>query len=178
MKNAILGAALVGAWLMSATAQAQTAQPIPAWDHQIQGTARWVVLTDFANAAVLDKETGLVWERTVNTADVTFFDGTMRCLNLAVGGRKGWRLPSIYELMTMIDPSVPSPGPTLPAGLPFKNVSARPLWFWSSTKDMFGNVPQLTYYMTTFDGSSALAFPSTSGMHAWCVRAPSTESQL
>jgi hypothetical protein len=177
MKNAILGVALVAAWLLSATAQAQTAQPIPAWDHQIQGAARFVVLTDFANAAVLDRETGLVWERTVNSADVTYSDGVFRCLNLAVGGRKGWRLPSIYELMTMIDPSVPSPGPMLPAGHPFRNVS-KPLWFWSSTKDTLGNVPALTYYTNTFDATAGLTFPATAGMHAWCVRAPSAESQL
>jgi len=39
-----------------------------------------------------------------------------------VGNRKGWRLPTIQELASLIDPTVPSPGPTLPVGHPFSNV--------------------------------------------------------
>jgi len=50
-----------------------------------------------------------------------------------VGGQKGWRLPSIVELMSLIDPAVAVPGPTLPPGHPFTNVLSS--GYWTATTD-------------------------------------------
>ena len=36
---------------------------VPAGDQTLPANKRFLVLSNFANAAVLDKETGLVWER-------------------------------------------------------------------------------------------------------------------
>ena len=165
-------ALLCASSLLMSPAHAQTAQPIPAWDHQIAGAARFVLLTDFGSAAVLDRETGLVWERSPTTATFTYNSATLQCLNLTTGGRKGWRLPSIFELSTLIDPTVASPGPTLPAGHPFRNVS-KPLWFWSSTRDSGTQYP---WGLNTMDGMVLMYFQGASGMHAWCVRAPSSDN--
>ncbi len=160
--------------LMTQAAHAQTAQPIPAWDHQIAGAARFVVLADFANTAVLDQETGLVWERAPSTVTVGYFAGVTQCLNNTTGGRKGWRVPSIFELSTLIDPTVAPPAPLLPAGHPFKNVS-KAAFFWSSTRD--SNVPQPFQWGTnTFDGTVAQYSLGTTGLRVWCVRAPSADS--
>ena len=37
-----------------------------------------------------------------------------------VGGRKGWRLPSIYELANLVDTT--QQNPSLPKGHPFTNI--------------------------------------------------------
>lgn len=116
----------------------------PSWDQKLPGSTRFVVLSDWNNEAVLDRETGLVWEK----APLRPFPGTPtlppdsglrdwdsaldRCTTMAVGGRMGWRLPSIHELQSLIDPSmITSPGPGLPAGHPFFGVQEG--YYWSAT---------------------------------------------
>ena len=53
------------------------------------------------------------------------------CTARTTGGRKGWRLPSIPELASLIDPSVAPPGPTLPPGHPFLTVQSA--FYWSAS---------------------------------------------
>ena len=59
---------LAGSALSASSAQAASGVgpyfPEPAWDRKLPAAVRFYVLTDWNNAAVLDKETGLVWERT------------------------------------------------------------------------------------------------------------------
>lgn len=70
---------------------------------------------------VLDKETGLVWQR-YPSGLVTFPNGWYQALfdayGLILGGRKGWRLPTIEELYTLMDPTKTTE-PYLPTGHPF-----------------------------------------------------------
>src|SRR6184192_2356689 len=56
------------------------------------------------NAAVRDNETGLVWERSPETTLNTWSVARFTCAKKAVGGRKGWRLPSFAELSSLMDP--------------------------------------------------------------------------
>jgi len=169
-------AAIVLATLtLAGSAQGQTGQPIPAWDHVIGGSSRFIVLPDFAYDAVLDQETGLVWELAPSMTQVTWLPtAAHQCLNRTTGGRKGWRVPSIFELATLIDPSVPPPAPVLPKEHPFKNVS-KPAWFWSSTRDSQLPAP-FQWGIQTLDGTILQYHPNTSGMRVWCVRAPSADS--
>ena len=46
----------------------------------------------------------------------------------------GWHLPTIEELSTLVDPTVPAPGSALPAGHPFTNIIASS--YWSTTTDV------------------------------------------
>src|SRR5271169_1120634 len=39
----------------------------PSWDQQLPASTRFVVLTNWGSQAVLDRETGLVWELTPST---------------------------------------------------------------------------------------------------------------
>src|SRR5437879_1723533 len=71
-------------------------------------------------AAVLDRETGLVWERSLSTNPFTRSSAQSHCNNLTVGNRKGWRLPAVQELVSLVDPSQSFLAP--PPGHPFKNV--------------------------------------------------------
>ena len=103
-----------------------TRQPhLKSWSNVIPNAARrFVVLADFDNQAVLDRETGLVWEKSPATTPAQLEDVTegQACANKTVGGRKGWRLPSFPELASLIDPNVARPGTTLPPGHPFIGV--------------------------------------------------------
>ena len=60
----------------------------------------------------MDRETGLVWERTTGQNDF-FRDAEYECMFRVTGGRKGWRLPSIHELASLF---VADPGVHLPDG--------------------------------------------------------------
>ncbi len=39
----------------------------PSWNQQLPASTRFIVLANWSNAAVLDRETGLVWERSPGT---------------------------------------------------------------------------------------------------------------
>ena len=41
---------------------------------------------------------------------------------MTVGGTKGWRLPSVAELASLVDPA--NSNPALPTGHPFSNVQS------------------------------------------------------
>jgi hypothetical protein len=77
--------------------QAEAAQP--EWSNKIGGAARFKLVLD--NAAVLDKETNLVWERSPDTSGGNWTDAQSFCSTRSVGGRKGWRLPTIQELASL-----------------------------------------------------------------------------
>jgi hypothetical protein len=88
---------------------------------------RFQVLKQFNDEAVLDRETGLVWERRPTTERLAWPTARLVCAQKGVGGRGGWRLPAFYELTSLVDPSVRST-PQLPVGHPFLDVQAVPYW--------------------------------------------------
>ncbi len=88
----------------------------------------------------------------------------IHCNTKAVGNRKGWRLPTIQELASLIDPSVP-PGPTLPPGHPFSNVQSAN--YWSATT--FATNTTLAWLVDFFFGGVFTASKSINFL-AWCVR--------
>jgi hypothetical protein len=81
-------------------------------------------------AAVLDKETRLVWAKDANLGGMRTWELAITyCQNLSIGGRKGWRLPSAAELASLVDPTTTNPA--LPGGHPFCCV--QPDNYWSAT---------------------------------------------
>jgi hypothetical protein len=136
----------------------------PAWDQKFPAATRFVVLTNWGSAAVLDKETGLVWEKVPQTTPDTWSNARFTCINKNVGGRKGWRLPSIPELASLIAPFV-TPGPTLPPGHPFTDVQLAD--YWSATTNV--ETPTLALDVN-FDSGVVDASTKTSSDQVWCVR--------
>ena len=137
----------------------------PSWDQTLPSATRFIILSNFASAAVLDRETGLVWERSPQTATSNWFSARFICLNKTVGNRKGWRLPSMAELASVIDPSVGSPGPTLPAGHPFTNVLLANYWTATTHPD----APSNAWQVVVLNGNVNVT-PKTDPNGVWCVR--------
>jgi hypothetical protein len=115
---------------------------------------------------VLDRETGLVWER-VPDGNTMSWDSAVRACQWAYhGGRLGWRLPTASELMTLGDTAEVSSG--LPSGHPF-TVGTNDA-FWTSTQDAASpSTRAIKYDFDIFLTSDEL---KGSGYRAWCVRAP------
>jgi hypothetical protein len=135
----------------------------PSWDQTLSAATRFVVLTNMNSEAVLDRETGLVWEKEPSTTAVTWFNASIHCLELTLGGRDGWRLPALPELKSLVDPT--QFNPALPAGRPF---TVQDSVYWSATTNA-GNPTNawLVFFRTggggNFDKSLDFAGP-------WCVR--------
>jgi Protein of unknown function (DUF1566) len=145
------------------------------WDKRIDNVQqRFRVLTKFNNEAVLDRETGLVWERSPSTQTLAWPNTRLFCAQKAVGGRGGWRLPAFNELASLVDPTITNPGvPRLPAGHPFQNV--QPASYWSAT--VFAEQPGFTMQVFFFfvSGSNAPIGVNDANIggapsHVWAVR--------
>ena len=135
------------------------------WDQVLPAAQRFVILPAFNSDAVLDKETGLVWEKSPATTAGNSSNARSTCANKAVGGRKGWRLPSMPELASLVDPSVASPGPTLPQGHPFLNI--QPSNYWSASAHVEN--PTLTWGVG-FGTGNVLGVSKAFDNRVWCVR--------
>jgi hypothetical protein len=60
------------------------------WNRKIiNAQERFRVLSEFNNEAVLDRETGLVWERTPNSQAVQWSNARLLCAQKVVGGLVG-----------------------------------------------------------------------------------------
>lgn len=160
---------LVGSGLGSAFDGEQAShtdlQDLPqSWDKKLPNASRFTVLTDFGGAAVRDNETGLVWEQSPETKTQNWSGARFQCTSRTIGGRKGWRLPSVHELGSLVDPSV-IPGPTLPVGHPFTNV--HPAHYWSASS--FAGKPSYAWNVGFIMGM--VHYVKTTDSHnVWCVR--------
>jgi hypothetical protein len=145
----------------------------PAWDQSLPVLTQFLVLTDWNNDAVLDKETGLVWERAPFIPTMTWSAARLFCANRATGTRKGWRLPFPFELQSLTTGTeYPSTPPTLPLGSPFLGV--QPAGYWSATT--FAVHPTGAWLIELF-GSNIIVDNKTATHHAWCVRSGMNEDQ-
>jgi len=140
------------------------------WDKRLLSSSRFTILSAFGGAAVRDDETGLVWEKTLETAELSWIDARAACVNKDVGNRKGWRLPSIPELASLVDPSI-SPGPMLPMGHPFTNVQSDV--YWSATTNIHN--PSSAWLLLLDSGKVNTGY-KTITFHVWCVRGAMTNA--
>lgn len=99
------------------------------WSRQFVSAARFHVLEDFDYEAALDRETHLVWEIQPFTSTTGWQGARNHCAAKEVGGRLGWRLPTIEELASLVDPD--ELAPALPAGHPF--LGSPDGLYWSAT---------------------------------------------
>jgi hypothetical protein len=141
---------------------------MPSWDQTLPASDRFIVLTSMNDEAVLDQETGLVWEQSPSTSTFNWETAQFHCNQLTTGGRLGWRLPTIQELASLVDPSVAPPGPTLPNGHPFSNVQQS--FYWSATTSAgFANYAWFVKFNSGLVNLD-IHFDKSFSFAVWCVR--------
>ena len=140
-----------------------TTQTQPSWDQTLPVAERFVLV--MGGAAVLDKNTGLVWEQSPQTTTHMWASARFQCIRRGVGGQMGWRLPSIPELTSLVVPGNPAGGPDLPAGHPFSNVQSN--LYWSATTS--ADDPPFAW-VVSFGSGDAVTFSKTGNFFVWCVR--------
>ncbi|MBI5675184.1 MAG: DUF1566 domain-containing protein [Nitrospirae bacterium] len=122
------------------------------------------------NGTVTDNNTGMMWQKcsvgqnndaTCSGTAVTYnwykasgtYNATYNpssqyvCGSLNLGGYSDWRLPSKKELITIVDYSIPYPGPTINATY-FSNTVAS--YYWSSTTNAY--YPYYAWNVNFYDG--------------------------
>ena len=132
----------------------------PSWDQTLACTTlancpRFLVLSNFNNEAVLDRESGLVWHRTPSALADSWSSIPSACLTKSIGGREGWKLPSVQELATLR---------ILPAGHPFQ-VQAQ--YYWTSTVSV---IDPGTVWVVAPSGGGTGRSPKIVPQLNWCVR--------
>ena len=131
---------------------------------------RFIVLSNFAGEAVLDRETGLVWQKTLDPNSYNWGGARIVCATRITGGRRGWRLPSMHELASLADPA--NFNPALPTGHPFVNV--QPIFYWSATTNADNPAEAWT---VGFSGGVSTGDKQANRFPIWCVRGPVSADQ-
>jgi len=142
------------------------------WSSVVPPADRFEVLADFYSEAVLDRNTGLVWQLAPSTQRFVWVDARSACMNSASGGRRGWRLPSIVEVNTLQDPG----SPAVPLNAPFvlPDDPAVPRIFWSATSDA---ADPTDAWFASFDVAVSFSGEKSRSHYAWCVYAAMTAHQ-
>jgi hypothetical protein len=145
----------------------------PSWDQQLPVATRFVVLSNWVDAsfpaggaAVLDRETGLVWERFPSGTLTDLDTALSQCNASGVGNRRGWRLPTVQDLASLVDPTVAAPGPALPAGHPFIGVQVE-FFYWSATASAAHADSE---WGVGFRDGTVARLGKAVAHHVWCVR--------
>ncbi|WP_162274103.1 DUF1566 domain-containing protein [Leptospira tipperaryensis] len=137
--------------------------------------------TNVGDGTVVDQKSGLVWQRcasglgsaadsytdcSVGTANVLFWDAALNyCNTLNLGGVGGWRLPSVKELVSLVDYTRTSS--------PFINQTFFPNsadYYWTSTTHPSGSYKNTAYQVIFTSGTYDTFDKATSSVRVRCVR--------
>lgn len=115
---------------------------------------------------VLDKMTGLTWERSPDTTKKRNWASAVRvCYSKRYAYHWGWRLPTIEELATLVYDLEVQPG--LPPGHPFILPGHLGKAYWSSTTDA---IETYTAWFLDFYGGLHTEVKDDWETYVWCVR--------
>lgn len=94
-------------------------------------------VNDFAprGATVVDRATGLEWQRADSGRPLSWRDALAYCDGLSLAGRSDWRLPSAKEMHSIVDYG------RIPAIDPVFALSDAAAYFWTSTTHLEGAPP-------------------------------------
>jgi hypothetical protein len=104
--------------------------------------------TDNLDGTVTDKVTGLMWQQTVPTSTFTQTAAAQYCPTLTLGGHNDWRLPSIIELVSLVDFS--ATGAAISGGA-FPGTPAASFW---SANSVISTLGAALYSVNFADGST------------------------
>jgi hypothetical protein len=132
------------------------------------GTPNQTAYTDNGDGTISDVVTGLLWEKTPK-GDAGIFPNVSSvaqaaayCASLQLGGHSDWRLPSLIELVSIVDYAgfAPAADPTFFPSTPV------PAYFVASTP--VAGSPSAVWIMSTQDGSTTTLAPAPYKVR--CVR--------
>ena len=133
---------------------------MPGLGHGDEGSTRFVLVLN--GEAVKDTVSGLMWEREPDYIFDVWERSVSRCATKTVGGRQGWRAPSIDEIKTLVDPE--QQDPSLPVDHPFRNIKSG--IYWTATPHPTDDI--VAWQMSFFSGQPVT--DQKSGMRRlWCV---------
>ncbi|MFZ3136138.1 MAG: DUF1566 domain-containing protein [Thermodesulfovibrionales bacterium] len=89
--------------------------------------------TEDNSLTVIDKNTGLIWQREDDGTARSWTNAANYCENLSLDGHADWRLPTYFELLTIVDYGRNNPSVD-PLVFPDTNSS----FYWTSTTDVGG----------------------------------------
>ena len=133
----------------------------PAWSQVLPASKRFELV--MGGKAVLDKETGLVWKKSLDLTKISWVNACSHCYEMELSGRKGWRLPTIEELASLVDTT--QNNPALPDGHRFSNVQSSN--YWSSTTYAYYN--SFAWSVHFYSGNIKCSDKNNS-YYVWCVR--------
>jgi hypothetical protein len=141
------------------------------WNRKLPGNERFVQALN--GHAYCDLETGLVWMETPLDKAMYWQEANERCRLLEIDGRRGWHLPTIEQLQTLID--LRNSYPALPDDHPFKGVRPEPYFTSSPDEDSIYGQYREVWLVDLARGwpftRDALDPPFTIVQaKAWCVR--------
>ena len=132
--------------------------------------------TDNGDGTVTDNLTGLMWtgNAVVSTNVVRWTDAIDFCNGLETAGHTDWRLPSVRELLSLVDSAYTSPSLCNTTGTgqwangdPFNGVQNGK--YWSST--LRANTPASEVWAVDItDGTTNYQSPSVFHFNVWAVR--------
>ena len=160
--------ALIGGLLLTAMAACNHTLR---WDTNNPSASRFTLAFP---GAVLDKNTGLVWEQAPDTGTDNW-DNALQliCGQKAIGGTLGWRLPSVIELKSVQDPSLPAP--FVPPNV-FSGIQSATYWSATTSDNDSGYDFSPFKWVVDFGNGKVGRQPQASHYHAWCARGPMQET--
>ena len=118
---------------------------------------------DVQPETVRDLGTALVWQRSPPDRIFTFDEARGYCSQLGLAGQQGWRLPSMTELLTLIDERATA-APMIDASA-FPNTPGEAFW----TSSEFGGAPGMAWQVY-FDRGNGLYGLTSAMFRVRCVR--------
>jgi hypothetical protein len=118
---------------------------------------------DTASAeVVIDRVTGLTWQRRVDGRSRSWAEATGFCACAGLGGHDDWRLPTRMELVSIVDFTRDAPAID-PDAFP----DTPPAWFWTSSR--WADDPAFAWYVYFENGFSNF-IDQTATYRVRCVR--------
>jgi hypothetical protein len=147
---------------------------VHAWAHwpmpnpQTGGLCNPSIYADQGDSTVLDKVTGLTWQKYTPSTKYAWVDAHRYCSNLALAGG-GWRMPSRVEVMSLVDFTRTGPAidrtafPSTPANFFFTSSP----WILSVTDT---TRPKLAWVFNFYEGLTSNAGSQANANCVRCVR--------
>lgn len=112
---------------------------------------------------VVDTKTQLTWQQPVSSSEYGWAAASSYCASLSLAG-SGWRVPSVSELLTLVDESRQAPAIDPNA---FPNTALGPWW----TSSSLAAHPTYAWTVSSQDGSTTF-FDVGTALPVRCTRSP------